>query len=82
MYTGVNPDCGRIYDRSGMLLLNTDDGRVYNADETIRRSTMHLLGDREGFTASQERLEQIEQTLGIPQSDRQIVRTELEREAL
>ena len=41
-----------------------------------------LLGDREGFTASQERLEQIEQTLGIPQSDRQIVRTELEREAL
>ena len=49
VYTGVNPDCGRIYDRSGMLLLNTDDGRVYNADETIRRSTMHLLGDRDGL---------------------------------
>ena len=31
VYTGVNPDCGRIYDRSGMLLLNTDDGRVYKS---------------------------------------------------
>lgn len=29
VYTGVNPDCGKIYDRSGMLLLNTNDGRVY-----------------------------------------------------
>ena len=48
VYTGVNPDCGRIYDRSGMLLLNTDDGRVYSTDETVRRSTMHLLGDRDG----------------------------------
>lgn len=52
VYTGVNPDCGRIYDRSGMLLLNTDDGRVYNADETIRRSTMHLLGDRDGYISA------------------------------
>ena len=52
VYTGVNPDCGRIYDRSGTLLLNTDDGRVYNADETIRRSTMHLLGDRDGYISA------------------------------
>ena len=36
VYTGVNPDCGKIYDRSGMLLLNTNDGRVYNADEAVR----------------------------------------------
>ena len=38
VYTGVNPDCGKIYDRSGMLLLNTNDGRVYNADEAVRRA--------------------------------------------
>ena len=30
VYTGVNPDCGKIYDRSGTLLLNTNDGRVYS----------------------------------------------------
>ena len=52
VYTGVNPDCGRIYDRSGMLLLNTDDGRVYSTDETVRRSTMHLLGDRDGYISA------------------------------
>ena len=28
VYTGVNPDCGKVYDRSGTLLLNTNDGRV------------------------------------------------------
>ena len=52
VYTGVNPDCGRIYDRSGTLLLNTDDGRVYSTDETVRRSTMHLLGDRDGYISA------------------------------
>ena len=35
VYTGVNPDCGRIYDRAGTLLLNTDDGRVYSSDENV-----------------------------------------------
>ncbi len=52
VYTGVNPDCGRIYDRAGTLLLNTDDGRVYSSDETVRRSTMHLLGDRDGYISA------------------------------
>lgn len=52
VYTGVNPDCGKIYDRSGMLLLNTNDGRVYNADEAVRRATLHLLGDRDGYISA------------------------------
>ena len=52
VYTGVNPDCGRIYDRSGTLLLDTNDGRVYNADETVRKATMHLLGDRDGYISA------------------------------
>ena len=52
VYTGVNPDCGKIYDRSGMLLLNTNDGRVYSADEAVRRATLHLLGDRDGYISA------------------------------
>ena len=52
VYTGVNPDCGKIYDRSGILLLNTNDGRVYNADEAVRRATLHLLGDRDGYISA------------------------------
>ena len=52
VYTGVNPDCGRIYDRDGTLLLNTNDGRVYSADETVRVATMHLLGDRDGYISA------------------------------
>ena len=52
VYTGVNPDCGKIYDRSGALLLNTNDGRVYSADELTREATMHLLGDRDGYISA------------------------------
>ena len=52
VYTGVNPDCGRIYDRDGALLLDTNDGRVYSADQTVRVSTMHLLGDRDGYISA------------------------------
>ena len=52
VYTGVNPDCGKIYDRDGTLLLNTNDGRVYSADQTVRVSTMHLLGDRDGYISA------------------------------
>ena len=52
VYTGVNPDCGKIYDRSGTLLLNTNDGRVYSEDESVRVSTMHLLGDRDGYVSA------------------------------
>ena len=52
VYTGVNPDCGKIYERSGMLLLNTNAGRVYNADEAVRRATLHLLGDRYGYISA------------------------------
>ena len=34
VYTGVNPDCGRIYDRSGTLLLNTARPCTYSATGT------------------------------------------------
>ena len=52
VYTGVNPDCGKIYDRSGTLLLNTNDGRVYSSDAATRTATMHLLGDRDGYISA------------------------------
>ena len=52
VYTGVNPDCGRIYDRNGTILLDTNDGRVYSADASVRVSTMHLLGDRDGYISA------------------------------
>ena len=52
VYTGVNPDCGKIYDRSGTLLLNTNGGRAYSADEAVRRATLHLLGDRDGYISA------------------------------
>lgn len=52
VYTGVNPDCGSVYDRSGTLLLDTTDGRSYSADADIRSSTLHLLGDRDGYISA------------------------------
>lgn len=39
-----------------------------------------LLGNREGFTAAQERLEQIEEKLGIQQSDHLFIRSDIPRE--
>ena len=51
VYTGVNPDCGRIYDRAGTLLLNTDDGRAYSPDETVRRSTCTCSATVTGISA-------------------------------
>ena len=41
-------DTGRVYDRSGVLVLDTDGGKTYAADSATRRAMLHLLGDREG----------------------------------
>ena len=40
---------GALTDRSGSVLLSTEDGkRVYSADPAIRIATLHAVGDREG----------------------------------
>lgn len=40
---------GAVIDRSGLLLLDmTEDGWTYSSNESIRRSTLHWVGDREG----------------------------------
>lgn len=49
LYNGRNINCGRIYDRSGTLLLDMEGERTYAADPTTRQSTLHWLGDRKGY---------------------------------
>ena len=43
---------GVITDRSGVVLLDSTDGRVYAEDAEVRKATLHLLGDREGYIAA------------------------------
>lgn len=43
-----NAGSGLITDRDGILLLDTTDDRVYTENETLRKSIIHWLGDRQG----------------------------------
>ena len=44
---------GNITDRNGEVLAYTKDNqRVYNDSERIRRSTLHIVGDTEGYISS------------------------------
>ena len=52
VYTGTNLTGGKIYDRSGVRILNTTDGRVYSDDAAVRAATVHLLGDRYGYISA------------------------------
>jgi len=49
LYSGINPSIGTVSDASGELLLDATENRVYAHDLLLRQSTMHLLGDRDGF---------------------------------
>lgn len=49
LYQGGNLSDGYVTDRNGEMLLDGTDGRTYSQDETLRRATMHLLGDRYGY---------------------------------
>lgn len=50
VYTGGNLDTGTVTDRDGEVLLSQSDGtRTYAADPLLRRATLHLLGDRDGY---------------------------------
>ena len=48
-YTGGNLNSGVVTDVAGTVLLDSREGRVYASDAEVRASTLHLLGDREGF---------------------------------
>ena len=44
---------GSVYDANGEILAQTVDGkRKYNSDVTIRRSTLHTVGDLNGYIAT------------------------------
>lgn len=47
VYNGGNIGCGLVTDRSGTMLLDMTEDRVYADSEDVRRSTLHWLGDRE-----------------------------------
>lgn len=44
---------GTITDRNGNILADTQDGRrVYNASPAVRKATLHVVGDAEGFIST------------------------------
>lgn len=52
VYSGSNLSTGRVVDRSGVLLLDSTNGRTYSEDTALRQATMHLLGDRYGYISA------------------------------
>ncbi len=49
VYNNGNLGCGTVVDRAGNVLLDLEYQRKYSSDATTRRSTLHWLGDRQGF---------------------------------
>ena len=49
VYNNTNIGCGTIVDRSGKTLLDLTENRIYAEDAATRKSTLHWLGDRNGF---------------------------------
>lgn len=52
LYHGGNIGTGIIEDRAGKLLLDMNGGRTYSSNGVTRTSTMHWLGDRNGFISA------------------------------
>lgn len=52
VYNGTNLGCGVITDRSGQMLLDMNESRIYADDATTRKSTLHWLGDRDGYISA------------------------------
>lgn len=48
VYNGGNIGCGIVTDSEGYLLLDMNKERTYASDETLRKATVHWLGDRNG----------------------------------
>lgn len=49
VYSGENISTGSVRDRQGVPLLSNNPDRVYADDTMIRKATLHLLGDRDGY---------------------------------
>lgn len=48
VFNSGNIGCGQVIDRSGEMLLDITAKRAYSDDLSVRMSTLHLLGDRQG----------------------------------
>ena len=48
IYNSSNIGCGQVYDRNGTILLDISESRTYASNATLRRATLHWLGDRNG----------------------------------
>ena len=48
VYNATNIGFGSVQDRDGVLLLDLTDKRTYSTDLSVRKSTLHWLGDRSG----------------------------------
>lgn len=49
VFDGVKIESGIITDRDGNVLLNLEANWTYAADEAVRKSTLHWVGDRLGY---------------------------------
>lgn len=65
VYNAGNIGCGVITDRNGALLLDLLDGRSYSELESLRRSTVHWLGDRAGNVSAPAISHYAEQIVGF-----------------
>lgn len=48
VYNGGNIGTGTVVDRNGVILMDLQNGRQYAQSDTLRKATVHWLGDREG----------------------------------
>ena len=48
VYSGGNLGCGIVVDRDDEILLDMEGERTYSQSETLRKATVHWLGDRYG----------------------------------
>ena len=49
LYSGVNPSTGVVTDRNGVMLVDATQERVYTDDAALKKSILHLVGDRYGY---------------------------------
>lgn len=52
VYNGINIGTGRIIDRDGTTLLDMGSQRTYGENALLRKSTVHWLGDRDGYISA------------------------------
>ena len=65
VYNGDNIGCGVVVDADNVLLLDMLDGRTYSNSETLRKATIHWLGDRLGYISAPAVAEYAEEMAGF-----------------